>query len=167
VSILAAVLVPFVQLGAAEPNPPGQLGADLAVGSTPDFIREWVETPPAHGVKIPRVKTFRRGETAYFAVLVTGYLRDEAGRVHVELDLHIDKPDGSVLAHQENYARCAGVVEDRPAFLIADPGFDVGFEEGDPLGDYSVTVILHDRVAKKGAILMGTVTLVDGGGTAG
>lgn len=146
-------------LSAIEPRPAGELVGYIAVGTSPDFLGQWFQTPPERGPTLPLVKQFAVGDTAYVAFVLTGALPDQRGRADVTVDVRIAKPDGSVLFSQEAYARYDKLATTRPAFVMADPALDVGFDASDPLGEYSLVAIFHDKVAQKAALVELRITL--------
>ena len=77
----------------------------------------------------------------------------EPGAAHVALP-------AAVLLHEEAFARLLGKRAER-GFAMMDPAFDITFEEGDE-GVFGVTIILHDLVSKKAAILEDEITVANG-----
>jgi hypothetical protein len=150
--LVAAGMLVGGSLGAIEPRPPGELVGYITIGKSPDFLKQWFETPPEHAPRLPLVSRFSPGEIAHIAFVLTGQRADDNGRCHVTVDIRIAKPDGTVLFDQEAVARFLGESSGRPGFVMANPMLEVGFEAGDPLGQYSVVAIFHDDVAKKAHI---------------
>jgi|SRR6185436_7829760 len=144
------VLLVAVSLAAAvKPNEPGRLGGYIAVGASPDFLKDWLRPGSPH---VPLVKQFHIGETAYVGFIVTGVLANNSGQSSVTVDVRIARPDGSVLFEKTSYASVVGPTSKGAGFAIADPALDLEFDSTDPIGTYSIVAMFHDAVSKKGAL---------------
>jgi len=88
-------------------------------------------------------------ETAYCAFLVQGFSTDTTGAVNLSANLKFIDPQGKILFEEKNYAKSTiSIVQDRK-ILILDSSFDISFEQTDPLGMYTLEVLIKDNV--KGA----------------
>jgi len=156
--IASTVLFSAVCFAAAvKPNEPGRLGGYIAVGASPDFLKDWLRPGSPH---VPLVKQFHIGETAYVGFIVTGILPNDSGQARVAVDVRIARPDGSVLFEKTGYANVVGPTNKGAGFLIADPALDLEFDSTDPLGTYSIVAIFHDAVSKKGALCEVRIELI-------
>jgi len=156
--LLTTVLLVAVSLAAAvKPNEPGRLAGYIAVGASPDFLKDWLLPGSPH---VPLVKQFHIGETAYVGFIATGVLPNKSGQASVTVDVRIARPDGSVLFEQTNYATVVGQKCKVAGFVIADPALDLEFDSTDPVGTYSVVAMFHDAVSNKGALCEVRIELI-------
>jgi len=154
---ILVILTAVSAVGAIKSNEPGVLAGYIAVGASPEFLKDWARPGSP---TVPLVKQFRIGDTAYIAFIVTGILPDQAGQANVTVDFRIARPDGSVMFEKKAYARVAGPASRVPNFDIADPALDLSFDSTDLPGTYSIVAIFHDAVSKKGALCEVRIELI-------
>ena len=148
--VASTVLLAAVSLaGAVNPSEPGRLAGYIAVGASPEYLKDWLRPGSP---TVPLVKEFHIGDTAYIGFIVTGILPDDAGHASVTVDFRIARPDGSVMFERKGYATVVGPVSKQPGFQIAEPALDLMFDSTDPVGTYSIVATFHDAVSKKGAL---------------
>ena len=92
------------------------------------------------------VREYVIGETAYCAILVQGFSVDDALSVNITADLKFIDPDGNIVFEERNYARVKKTVADDEKGLVLDSSFDVKFNENDPVGMYTLEVLIKDHV---------------------
>lgn len=132
-----------------EPERIGTLRAYAACSDTPSYIEKWISTPSSHGQRIRSVTTFAPGETAYTAVIVTGYTIADNGAINLEAGFEFIKPDGKVLFGEKKYAEARSTGHQEVAFVMLDPALDIGFDNTDTEGIYELRYYVTDNLAKK------------------
>ena len=80
------------------------------------------------------VREYVIGETAYCAVLVSGFSVNDANMVDISANLRFLAPDGTVLFDEKNYARVKRTLAAEEKGLVLDNSFDVEFTPDDPPG---------------------------------
>jgi hypothetical protein len=61
------------------PNPRGDLGLIIVASDSPEYIHEWLTTPPSHGVTIKRLHVAKPEQLIVSSFLVHGVTPDQTG----------------------------------------------------------------------------------------
>lgn len=119
-------------------------GASLIITADPDWESEW-DTPSEIVPMFSSVENLKRGEQADILVFFTNPALDAAGEVDVTYDLKITGPDKRV-TENPGLKGFAGPLAGPPAntYLAGNIIRFVG-EPADPLGEWVVDVVVHDR----------------------
>lgn len=136
--------------GPAAKNP-GDLGLVIVASETPDYIKEWLTTPPSHGVTIKRLKNAKPEQLIVAAFLITGMSGNKDGNYEFSVSFYILDPNNKPIFGQENYAKGNGKLPAKPMLRMADPALDIVLEESDPEGIYTIVAQVKDLVNGKKA----------------
>ena len=147
--VLAVILFAVSTSYGLAPEPMGSLKAYAVSSDTPRYIEEWVTKSSSHGPVIRVVTSFAPGETAYTAVIVTGYTVGENGAISLEAGFEIIKPDGEVFFEENKYAKLRSTGHKQVAFVMLDPALDISFDDGDPEGIYDLRFYVTDNLTGK------------------
>ena len=134
-----------------KPNKAGDLGIEIVASKTPDYIKEWISTPPKHQVMINRLKEVGPEQLIVTAFLVTGMSSDSSGNFEFSVSFYLLGPDKKPIFGQGNYAIGEGKHPDKPTFIMADPALDLILEHSDPEGTYTIVAQVTDRMNGKKA----------------
>lgn len=148
--IISVIAVPELAM-AIDPNPPGDLAVTVFVAESPDFIREWVNTPSSFGPTIRRIQKARFNQKVHAGFIVTGYTRQENFHVNFVVDVKVTDPNGKVILEGKDWARHSKKMPSERSYILADPVLDLMIETGDPPGKYRIETTVHDLVAGKTA----------------
>lgn len=148
-SALLAVLISGIAFG-VEPNAPGDLSVTVFVSPTDRFIEEWMSTPPEHGPTIKRIKEAKADQLVYAGFVVTGHTVDDGGSTALDVDVRVVYPNGEELFEQDKFAVYRGAPKSA-GFVLADPVLELMIESTDPMGQYTIQAVAHDRVTGKTA----------------
>lgn len=136
---------------AADPQPQKTVAgfhAMLIVTPDKDWQTKWNTTPERiafyHSGDI-----VHRGGDVYIVTLFSNPQLDATGAASVSVDIDVKRPDGSSSSHAEN-APCTKGTLNGPADSLFICGQVVEFtaEPGDPLGTWSVDIVVKDGVRK-------------------
>ena len=107
--ILIALFV-FVSFSckAVEPNAPGNLGIEVTMADTLQYIQRWISTPKEAPAPLPRLSSLKPGQIGYVAFVVSGLSKDANGNYRYSVSWKLFGPDGSLLHEEKNYAKGAG-----------------------------------------------------------
>ncbi|TMQ69473.1 MAG: hypothetical protein E6K81_14865 [Candidatus Eisenbacteria bacterium] len=125
---------------------PGKLAVFIAASDSTAFIDEWTTATYKHPVAIRGIHEIARGKTAHIAFIVTGHSPGSDGRSHVDIDVCVRRPDGSVAYQEAAYGRLARRNDGQVGFVMADPTLEFGVDQTDPLGPWRIEAVAHDRV---------------------
>lgn len=134
---------------ALDPNPEGELAIQVVASATPEYIEEWVRTPPEHSSMINGVRQVIPEQTFYVAVIVTGYGLGEKSETDLIGDFILQNPDGTVMFDEKNVFAHKRVMKHRIGFVMLDPAVDLTLEEDDQRGTYTFQATVHDKVSGK------------------
>lgn len=160
---LAFLITPIVQAEinkGPEPNAPGDINIVVVASHSPAYIKEWISTPPKHGVTIKRLKSVRPNQLAVTAFLVSGMSPDNNGRYKFSVSFKLFGPDGKIIFGENGFAKGEGKLPENPSYIMADPALDIVLESTDPEGEYTVVGIVHDQISNKTAEHSYKLTLV-------
>ena len=150
-SVIVSVIVMPELAMAIDPNPPGDLAVSVFVAESPDFIREWVDTPSSFGPTIHRIRKARFNRQVHAGFIVTGYTRQENFQVNFVVNVKITDPTGKVILDQKSWARLSNEMPKERSFILADPVLDLMIETSDPAGKYRIEATVLDMVSGKTA----------------
>ncbi len=131
------------------PNKEGNLGLVIVASHTPEYIKEWIETPSNHDVTIKRLTEAKPDQKIITAFLVTGFTPDAEGNFRFNVSFTLIGPDNKEVFGQKNYARGKGKAPGTPTFVMADPALDIVLERSDLAGVYTIIGVVEDQVSKK------------------
>ena len=126
------------------PNPQGELGIVIVASDSPDYIREWLITPPSHGVTIKRLRVAKPEQLIVSSFLVHGVSPNQEGRYSFSVSFYLLGPDGKPIFGVRDYAKGEGIIPAISAYIMADPALDIVLEDSDPLGIYTIVVQVLD-----------------------
>ena len=141
---LLAVLVVGMAF-AVDPNAPGDLSVTVFVSPTDKFIEEWFATPAEHGPTIKRIKEARADQLVHVGFVVTGHTAGENGATSLDVDVRVVYPNGEELFKQDKFAKYNGAPKSA-GFVLADPVLQLMIESTDPMGQYTIQAVVHDKV---------------------
>ncbi len=153
VASVILILVPLFSY-ASEPmtvTEPGDLNVTVFITDSPEFIKEWVETPPSHGPTIRRIKEAKYNQMVHAGFSITGFSKDSDSKVDFVVAVQVKAPDGTVLMQENQWAVHTKKVLIDKGVIIADPVLDMTFEPSDPAGSYKISAIVFDKISKKKA----------------
>ncbi len=132
----------------------------LIVTPDKDWEKKWNTSPEA----IPYVSgasTVRKGGELFILTMFSNPQLDASGAASVSMDIDVTRPDGSSSSRAENAACVRGKLNGPPDNLYLC-GQVVGFvgEPADPVGTWSVRVVLQDDVRKVSMTLATSFALV-------
>lgn len=107
------------------------------------------------------VKEYIIGETAYCAFLVRGFSINSSDSVDLIGDIKFIDPQGNVLFEQQNYAKAKTPLSQDQKIISLDNSFDITFDKEDPLGMYTIEVIIRDNITKSQDTTQTTLLLFD------
>jgi len=150
---LALVMLPF-NAYALEPmpiNPPGDLLVTVFITDSPEFIKEWIETPPSHAPTIKRINEAKFNQMVHAGFAVTGFTKGSDSKVNFVVAVQVKAPDGTILMQENQWASHTKKVLIDKGVIIADPVLDMTFEPSDPAGNYKISAIVTDKLSGKRA----------------
>jgi hypothetical protein len=155
-------------LGAAEQqavhaSPEGELRVELIAAATPEYIREWVNTPHEHDVHVKRLRVVSSEQTFYVAVVATGYELDEQGMTDLICGWRLIGPSSTPLADERQFVSHKKRMTHRTGFVMLDPAIDLTLEVADERGLYTIEATVEDRVSGKTASNSYQIRLTDHG----
>jgi hypothetical protein len=151
VNILLFTLAHAEVTDGPNPNKEGDLGIVIVASHTPDYIKEWVQTPSSHSVTIKRLTATKPNQPITVAFLVTGFTPGADGNFRFNVSFSFIGPDNKEVFGQKNYSRGKGEAPGIPTFVMADPALDIGLEQSDLAGEYKIIGVVEDEVSKKSA----------------
>lgn len=129
----------------------GDLGLVIVASDSPDYIKEWLNTPPSHGVTIKRLEVTRPGQLVVTSFLVTGFTSDRNGDFSIAVSFVLLDPKGKELFSQPHYAKASGKAPEVPTYIMADPAVDIVLDKTDQEGEYTIVGVVEDLISKKTA----------------
>lgn len=121
-------------------------GFAATVVITPD--PEWKAKCKASGTTVPRVDrtdTVRVGGKVWAVVLLSNPLPDKTGNVNVTCDLRLARPNGKVSVHPGLRALHGKLPGPATNTYVSEIGLTMTGEETDPLGEWVMELVVHDR----------------------
>jgi hypothetical protein len=126
------------------PNPQGNLGIIIVASDSPEYIHEWLTTPPSHGVTIKRLHAAKPEQLIVSSFLVHGVAPNLAGEYSFSVSFYLLGPDRQPIFGARDYAKGKGVIPKNPSFIMADPALDIILEDSDPSGTYTIVAQVVD-----------------------
>jgi len=108
-----------------------------------------------------KVREYIIRETAYCVFLVQGFSTDSSGFVDLAADIKFIDPQKKVLFEEKNYTICKKQLVQGQGIMLLNDSFDIEFDSGDPLGMYTLEVIVKDNIAKSQDVAQTTLLLFD------
>jgi hypothetical protein len=133
------------------PNPSGNPGIIIVASDSPEYIREWLSTPPSHGVTIKRLRVAKADQLIVASFLVHGIAANSEGKFSFSVSFYVLGPDGKPIFGVPDYAKGNGVIPQIPAYIMADPALDIILENSDPPGVYTIVAQVVDNINGKKA----------------
>jgi hypothetical protein len=125
--------------------------------ATHDF---YTHTTDYTGPDLQNVTRIFSGQTVEIVLLAKNYEINAAGRAAVLYDLDITYPDGRTQQAGKDLRLSLGPVPAANLFAYASQTASFSTDPGDPLGNYTFTVSVHDRVAGGAALRKTTAVQV-------
>ena len=122
----------------------GNFGAQLYLIADNNFFIDWrkPETPT-----ITPIDLALRGQPLYTAIIFYGEARDNGGLANVGYDITIHRPDGSIYDKRDSMVGFQGLAPTSDRELQLGRNYlTIVIGEDDPVGVYSVDIVVHDRV---------------------
>lgn len=132
---------------ALDAMPPGSLKAFVISSENPRYIERWTAINSEDNQQIHTETSFAPGETAYTAVIVTGYTRDAKGRLDLDAGFRFFDHTGKLLFRRDAYAKTKQHVVRKSGFIMLDPALDIGFDPQDPAGNYLLEFEVNDNIS--------------------
>lgn len=131
---------------ALDAMPAGSLKAYAVSGDSSEMRRANILSS---GTEMPSGNKvlFRTGEGASAAVIVTGYSRDDDGRVDIDASFHFIANDGRLLFRRDAYARARRRITQETGFISLAPALEISFDSNDPPGKYRLEFIVTDNIS--------------------
>jgi hypothetical protein len=138
---------------AVDPQPQKSVAgfvAMLVVTPDKDWEQQW-NTTPERITFYQSGQTIHRGSDLYVVTMFSNPQLDADGAVSVVADIDVMRPDGKASSHAEN-AVCTRGKLTGPAsnFYICGQVVEFTGEPQDPLGTWSVEIVVKDEVRKVG-----------------
>jgi hypothetical protein len=138
-------------LGAEELSKPSaitnKLDLIIAASDTPEFINKWWRPPPVKNLHVPDIKETQPGKLVIFSFLITGFTPNAEGDFAVNVSFSLISPNNTEIISEKNYATGRGKAKEFPTYIMANPALDIKFDIIDPLGEYTLIVIVEDLVS--------------------
>lgn len=157
--ILSLLLSGTTNSVALDSMPPGSLKAYAVVAENSRYIERWATSNSEELQQLRSATRFAPGETAYTAVIVTGYTRNEAGRIELDASFRFYNRDNKVLFRRDAYAQASRHIAEESGFIMLDPALDIGFDPQDPPGDYRLEFEVTDKISQRRTLASVTLTL--------
>ncbi len=156
---LTALLLVATSGFALDSMPPGSLKAYAVAAENSRYIERWASSNPEELQDLQSATRFAPGETAYTAVIVTGYSRDEKGHIDLDAGFRFYSHDNRVLFRRDAYAQAKRKQTLETGFIMLDPALDIGFDPQDPAGDYRLEFEVTDKIAQRRTLASVILTL--------
>ena len=120
-------------------------GAALYLITDGEFFDRWDRPSPGATYQLNPVGELQRNQRFYTALLFSNALPRDDGVTEVSVDMTVLRPDGTV------YASIPGLTGAKAPrgpndLKLADSFLKITIEDKDPLGEYRVRAVVHDKV---------------------
>jgi len=105
------------------------------------------------------VREFVVGEIAYFAFAASGMERNSDGEVSLSASIDFITPNEEILFSESKYALTKKLLPVGGNGLLLSKSFDVGFDETDPLGIYTLNLTVTDAISGQSTSTRTTILL--------
>lgn len=108
----------------------------------------WKQTCALPTAKLPAVRradSLQVGGKVWALLFVSNPLPDASGAVDVTCDLRMVRPNGRVSEHRNLKALRKNLGEAAPLTFLSEFVLTMVGEEGDPLGEWMIELVVHDR----------------------
>jgi hypothetical protein len=123
-------------------------GGLLVVTPDKDWQEKW-NTSPETVPYFAGGSTVKKGGELFILTLFSNPQPDASGAASVSMDIDVTRPDGSSSSHVEDAVCAKGKVEGAPHHLyLCGQVVEFVGEPGDPVGTWSVRIVLKDDVRK-------------------
>ena len=156
---LLLILGPASSATALDAMPPGSLKAFALSSANPRTLEHWASQSEEEQEPLQIATHFAQGETAYAAVLVTGYTRNADNQVDLDASFRFYNAEGKLLFRRDAFARLRRTLAVPSGFLLLTPALDIGFDGEDPPGDYQLEFEINDNVSHRRTRTSLTLTL--------
>jgi hypothetical protein len=149
-AVLPALLL-AIGVHAADPQPQKTVAgfrALLIVTPDKDWQTKW-NTTPERIAFYQSGQTVHRGGDVYIVTMFSNPQLDATGAASVSVDIDVKRPDGSSSSHAENAVCTHGALSaPSDSLFICSQVVEFTGEPGDPLGTWSVDIVVKDDVRK-------------------
>ena len=124
----------------APPNPPVPPTAEAmrTQGAAISGVRRLIRDVQSNAI---------RGQPLYTAIIFYGEARDNGGLANVNYDVTIHRPDGSIYDKRDSVIGLQGLAPTSDREMQLGRNYlTIVIGEDDPVGVYSVDVVVHDKV---------------------
>jgi hypothetical protein len=139
------------QQGRPVPNSDAQKAVDgfgglLIVTSDADWEEKW-NTQPDTVPHFNQAKTVGMGKKIFALTFFTNPQLDSSGDADITCDIDMTRPDGSSSFHQNDVVCFKGALKGKPYYLyLSAPVVEFIGEQGDPFGEWRVSITLKDNI---------------------
>lgn len=121
-------------------------GFAATVVITPDL--DWKKKCTAPTSELPdleRTNAVHIGGKVWAVVLLSNPLPDRAGKVDVTCDFRLVRPNGKISNHRDLRALQGKLAAPTSRFFLSEFVLTMDAEESDPLGEWVMELVIHDR----------------------
>ncbi len=124
----------------------GGFGAQLFLTESTQFFEDWEKSVAPN---LPPLIKARRNVPFYTAILFVNPGKDIGGAANVTCDITVRKPDGSIYGEMKNITGLTGTAMPQEDDLhLSKERMGIRIEPHDPVGTYTVGVVIRDIVKK-------------------
>jgi len=129
-----------------------ELKLEIFFSDSTAFMEEWTKTPYKHSPTIRRISGARIGQLVYGGFAVSGFKLDPNGYTSLDLDLRIIDPTGKLLLKKEPFSTTKYRLKSEDGIILLSSVLDFLIEDGDPLGQYTISCRLFDSIGKSAVV---------------
>ena len=130
----------------------------LLISTTPNFFDRWYksynELPMAH---IPQTQTVYKRQVFYMLPVITGFSVN-GGKPNISYDVSITQ-NGKSVYEKKAVTGLTKAVNDTSAIFLCETVLNYEFLENSPSGVYTITLEVHDNIAKTTTQLTADITV--------
>ncbi len=123
-------------------------------------IDQWIANPVRPAVTFHRLHEVARGRTAHVAFIVSGHAPGPDRLAHVDVDVSLRRPDGSLAYSKPSFGHLKGWECLAVGFALADPTLELSLDPIDPPGEWHIVAVAHDRISGATATASYPITLL-------
>lgn len=132
----------------------------LLISTTPNFFDRWYksynELPMAH---IPQTQTVYKRQVFYMLPVITGFSVN-GGKPNISYDVNITQ-NGKSVYEKKAVTGLTKSVNDTSAIFLCETVLNYEFLEKSADGNYTITLVVHDNVAKTDKELSADITVAE------
>lgn len=151
--IIACLLFPMASY-AIEPMPTnsqGNLYVSVFIIDSPEFSKEWINTPASHSPSINTIDEVSYNQMVHAGFAITGFSKGKDSRVNFVVAIQVENPDGKIILQENEWSvHTKKVVQDK-GIIMAASLLDMTFPRSVPSGSYKISAIVTDKISGKSA----------------